>query len=121
MFGLLIALLLSFVLVFEQGLRLLNAAERLQAAALAGFGVLARVNLGAAGEKIFGQLLDVFPPVDQALGSELFLTRLLMLERSASSVALASPTTSGKGRLSRPNFGKDQPAELFVIARAKPA
>ncbi len=38
---------------------LLDAAERLQAAALAGFGIVARVNIGAAGEEVVGELRNV--------------------------------------------------------------
>ena len=49
---------------------LLNAAERLQAAALAGLGIVARIDFGAAGEKVTGELLDVLAPVDELLGGE---------------------------------------------------
>ncbi len=50
---------------------LLNAAKSLQAAALAGLGIFARVDFGAAGEKIFGELLDVLSPIDELFGGEL--------------------------------------------------
>jgi hypothetical protein len=55
---------------FELGLvfALLDAAESLQAATLAGFGVFAGIDFGATGEEVAGQLLDVGSPVDEQLG-----------------------------------------------------
>ena len=92
----------------------------MQAAALAGFGVLARIDLGAAGEKIFGELLDAVAPVDQLLGGERVLDQGAgAFESSASSVALASPTRPAKASSPGAHLGKDQAAELFVFVQGE--
>ena len=52
---------------------LLDAAQRLQAAAFAGLRVFARVNLRAAIEKSSRELFDVVAPVDEQFGSEAIL------------------------------------------------
>jgi hypothetical protein len=51
-------------------LALLDAAEGLQAAALAGFGIVAWVDFGSAGEEVAGELLDGVAPVDQVFSGK---------------------------------------------------
>src|ERR1039458_7237557 len=104
------------VFVFELDLIFLNAAEGLQAAALAGFGGFARVDFGVAGEEVLSELLDGLAPIDELLGGKrVFDQGAVGFEAGEESgFGIANPT--GKCEVACAHLGNDEAAEDFIFA-----
>src|SRR6185312_17441290 len=90
---------------FELRRILVNAAERLQSAPLAGFRIFARIHIRAAGEKIPGKLLDRTPPVNEHFRGEGLADECIARAERRQQSSLRVTNAACESDLSRPQFG----------------
>src|ERR1035437_1132204 len=113
--GLLIGCLRIVGVVVGHECKLLNAADGLQPAALAGFGMFARIDLSAAGEEVASELFDCLSPGDELLGGQRIFHQRGTVFQIGKERGSCVADTPGEAKITGADLGEDHAAEQFIL------
>ena len=111
--------LVALVLGLEDVLPLQNAAKRLQITAITGPGIVARVYVGATGEKIRGELLDAFFPIDKLLCGERGLDERAVAVEPGEESGASIANVSRELLIAGADFGEDETAQNLIAVKGE--